>query len=362
MKKRWALLSGFLALLNLSFACTTFLLQHNGQLVFGRNYDWVTGSGMVCTNLRGLAKTSIKTTDGETISWVSKYGSISFNQYGKEFPTGGMNEKGLVVELMMLDGTQYPEPDTRPAVGGLQWIQYQLDNCSSVEELIATDKQLRIASKGTVPLHFLVADADGNAATIEFLNGKMTVHRGKDLPFPVLTNDRYDFALKTTGAATGRSESQPPFSRSSLQRFAKACDRLKKLDPKNNGESVIDYSFSILQDVAQGTHTKWSIVYDIARKKIYFKSLDAPEVKSIAFSSFDLDCTSGSKARDINQPGKGDVAESFVDFTPELNKEMVSRSFMESGSQIRISEARKQETWEYPGTVYCKKVAKSAQN
>ena len=66
--------------------------------------------------------------DGNTISWVSQYGSITFNQYGKEFPTGGMNEKGLVVELMWLDGTIYPQPDERPAIGVLQWIQYQLDN------------------------------------------------------------------------------------------------------------------------------------------------------------------------------------------------------------------------------------------
>jgi choloylglycine hydrolase len=38
----------------------------------------------------------METGDGKTISWISKYGSITFNQYGREFPTGGMNEKGLV--------------------------------------------------------------------------------------------------------------------------------------------------------------------------------------------------------------------------------------------------------------------------
>src|SRR6266487_5514864 len=116
-----------------SFACTTFCINKNGQIVFGRNYDWVTGAGIVYTNHRGLYKTSFKTDDGETISWVSKYGSITFNQYGKEFPTGGMNENGLVVELMWLDETRYPNRDSRPSVNVLQWIQYQLDHSATTE-------------------------------------------------------------------------------------------------------------------------------------------------------------------------------------------------------------------------------------
>src|SRR4030095_6709679 len=112
-----------------SSACTTFLLNKNGQLVFGRNYDWVTNAGIVCTNLRGLQKTSMKEEEGTPISWVSQYGSITFNQYGKEFPNGGMNEKGLVVEMMWLDGTKFPDPDNRSPLNVLQWIQYQLDRC-----------------------------------------------------------------------------------------------------------------------------------------------------------------------------------------------------------------------------------------
>src|SRR4030095_10240864 len=114
----------FLVLLSVStFACTTFCINKDGQIIFGRNYDWITGAGIVSTNLRGLFKTSMQNNDGGTISWVSKFGSITFNQYGKEFPTGGMNEQGLVVELMWLDGTRYPKKDERPSVGVLQWIQ-----------------------------------------------------------------------------------------------------------------------------------------------------------------------------------------------------------------------------------------------
>lgn len=83
----------------------------------GRNYDWVTETGMVNTNLRGVVKTSLDA--GKTIHWVSKYGSLIFNQYGKKFPAGGMNEKGLVVELVWLSKSQFPAPDERSALNVL---------------------------------------------------------------------------------------------------------------------------------------------------------------------------------------------------------------------------------------------------
>src|SRR5215204_1851506 len=207
-------------------ACTTFFINQNGKMVFGRNYDWVSGSGMVNTNLRGLAKTSFPMQEGKTISWVSKYGSITFNQYGKEFPTGGMNEKGLVVELMWLDETKYPSADKRPAIGVLQWIQYQLDNCATIDEVIATDKKLRISATGTTPLHYLVADANGNAATIEFLNGRMVVHKGNDLAFPVLTNNIYDESVKAHKNSSVNGNN-------SLERFSEACTMIQKLNSNN---------------------------------------------------------------------------------------------------------------------------------
>ena len=339
-----------------SSACTTFFINKNGQLVFGRNYDWITGNGMVCTNQRGLAKTSDKTSDGANISWVSKYGSITFNQYGKEFPTGGMNEKGLVVELMWLDGTQYPEADERPALGVLQWIQYQLDNCSSIDELIATDKKIRIASKGTTPLHYLAADAMGSVATIEFLDGKMVVHKGNDLPFPVLTNDSYASSLEQTKTAMASTNGNAiSFSNNSLDRFAKACNMVKQYQEATITTPVVDYSFTILDKVAQGSHTRWSIVYDISNKKIYFKTLDYTDIKNVSFSAFNFNCSLPSKAWDMNQDGKNDVTKLFGDFSLDLNNRMVNKSFDESKKEFTVSEENRKAHWQYPGHISCQK-------
>ena len=344
--------------ITVSFACTTFFINKNGQMVFGRNYDWVTGNGMVCTNQKGLLKTSSNSADGSTTSWISKYGSITFNQYGREFPTGGMNEKGLVVEMMWLDGTQYPATDTRPAMGELQWIQYQLDNCGTVDELIATDNKVRITSKGTAPLHFLVADATGNVATIEFLEGKMKVHKGSDLPFPVLTNDAYASSLEQTKTATTSAVGNAvSFTSNSIDRFAKACSMVKQFQQAPITTSAIDYSFSILDKVAQGSHTKWSIVYDISNKKIHFKTLGYAQVKTVAFASFDFKCPAISKTWDMNQAAAGPVDKLFLYFSMEMNSRLVNKSFDESSSQFTVSDEGRKETWQYPGTISCEKTA-----
>jgi len=344
---RKILLSAFI-LCNVSVlnACTTFFINRNGQMVFGRNYDWITDAGMVCTNLKGLSKTSMKTENGETISWVSKFGSITFNQYGKEFPTGGMNEKGLVVELMWLDETVYPAADNRPAIGVLQWIQYQLDNNSTIEEIIATDKKLRISPIGNTPLHYLVADANGNAATVEFLNGKMIVHKGNDLSLPVLTNNIYDESVKAYKSSSINGNN-------SLERFGQACSMIQKLNAGSITTPLIDYSFDILGEVAQGDFTKWSIVYDITNKTIQFRTNRFKQIKTFNFSAFDFNCTSTAKVWDMNQAGSGNINRLFENFTPAINKKIVETAAKDSESRVNIAQKNREALWQYSSGIKC---------
>ncbi|CAB1085378.1 hypothetical protein D1AOALGA4SA_12866 [Olavius algarvensis Delta 1 endosymbiont] len=137
--------------------CTTFCLDNGDRPIFGRNLDWLVGDGLVIINKRGVKKTA-KTDPFEQnnlLTWTSKYGSATFNQHGREFPLGGINETGLVVETMVLEDTEYPSPDSRPAVENSQWVQYQLDNFSSIEEVIVGQSQIRIRERAWPGLHFL---------------------------------------------------------------------------------------------------------------------------------------------------------------------------------------------------------------
>jgi penicillin V acylase-like amidase (Ntn superfamily) len=348
MKKILALLL-FCSYALYGFACTTFFLDDNGHYYFGRNYDWITGNGMVMTNVKGVRKISAVT--HSDVSWISQYGSISFNQYGKEFPTGGMNEKGLVVELMWLDQTKYPEADNRPAFDVLQWIQYQLDNCASIEEVVATDKKIRINAENNTPLHYLIADATGKAATIEFLDGKMVVHKGQDLSFPVLTNSIYSQSVQRTEKAVKNAENLN-FQDNSIQRFAQACSMISSF--KTSGAaSALDYSFSILHKVAQGDYTKWSIVYDLTEKKIHFITSKNKNRRTVSFSAFDLACPAPSLAADMNEMNAGNLTASFKKLSYEVNRSLVETSVQESRSILNIPSSAVDETAAFYNKVNC---------
>jgi penicillin V acylase-like amidase (Ntn superfamily) len=334
-----------------SFACTTFCISKNGQIVFGRNYDWVTGAGIVNTNQRGLFKTAVNTAHNASISWISKYGSITFNQYGKEFPTGGMNEKGLVVEMMWLDGTVYPGGDTRPSVGVLQWIQYQLDNAATIDEVIASDTKLRITRK-SLPLHYLVADAAGNVASIEFLEGVMVVHRNESLPFAVLTNDTYASSVETAKPLVGKAGVS--LENNSLDRFVKTCSMVKKFNETDMAVPVTDFAFTILDKVSQGSFTKWSIVYDISNKKILFKTEANKNIKTISFAAFDLACNTAYKMFNMNQDATGDVSSRFTTADKKLKAQVMAQVAVESSSRMVITKKEEEDLLSYEEGIICK--------
>ena len=329
-----------------AFACSTFLLAKNGQYVFGRNYDWVSGNGMVVVNARGVQKTSLVMEGEKAATWTAKCGSITFNQYGKDFPHGGINEKGLVVELMWLDGTAYPARDNRAAMNELQWIQYQLDNFATVDEVIASNKTIRISDKDAVPLHYLVADASGKAATIEFIAGQMVVHKGTDLRFPVLTNTPYAEALQQVTTKGNAS-----FDNNSVNRFATACRMVQGFQQTPSAAKPVDYAFTILDKIAQGSFTKWRIVYDITAREIHFST--GGQRKTIALKSFDFSCSGPTLFLNINSNNKGDVTAAFTPLTSAINKQVLQQSAEESRSSVTISEKNLTEAAAYYQKTKC---------
>ena len=157
-------------------ACTTFCLHKGPRALFGKNYDWSVPDGLLVVNKRGVEKTAPLPPPEHPARWVSKHGSVTFNQYGREFPSGGMNEAGLAIEIMWLDETRWPDPDGRPSLGSLEWIQYQLDNFSTVGEVAGHLQDLRVTSQAKV--HYLACDKSGACITVEFLDGKPVHHEG----------------------------------------------------------------------------------------------------------------------------------------------------------------------------------------
>lgn len=322
-----------LALLCLGFAvreaaaCTTFCLsQGEGQgreLVFGKNYDWSIGHGLLIANRRGVAKTALLEPSDRPVSWVSRYGSVTFNQYGRELPMGGMNEAGLVVEVMWLDDTVWPAPDKRPAIGGLEWIQYQLDRFERTADVVRAAGELRVISDAEI--HWLVCDATSDCATIESLKGEMVVHHGKDLPVPALTNHTYETSLEyLQRKQTAGQTTQGP---GSLDRFARAASLLSV--DKSARQPSVRRAFEILDSVAQGSYTQWSIVYDMRAKRVHFKTRTNPKVRWFDLRAFDFSCGAPTRVLDVDK-GEGDLTRLFTPYRVEDNRRLVERSFRDT--------------------------------
>jgi len=318
--------------------------------VFGRNYDWFLGDGLVIINKRGITKTA-RSGSQETpklLTWTSKYGSATFNQYGREFPMGGMNEAGLVVETMMLDETEYPLPDSRPAIEILQWIQYQLDNFSTVEEVIASDSQIRIRGSGAPGCHFLVCDRTGNSATIEFIGRKLVYHTKKRMPVKILTNSTYAESI----SFWKKDKLPQPDKHKSLERFIRAANMVKNYDSKTT-KIPIDYAFNILSNVANASFTQWSIVYDIADLSIYFRTLENQRVRYFSLKSFDFSCATPVKVLDVKSGLPGDITTKFIDYTYQINRNLIRDAFRETYFLRHIPDRDLDMRSRYPESTSC---------
>lgn len=289
--------------LNNAITCTTFVIKTKDDLVFGRNLDWVSDNGIIVANQRNVSKSSLVFPPEKPIKWTSKYGSITFNQFGKEFPYGGINEKGLVVEIMVAKA-QYEKKDERKAINELQWIQYQLDNFATIDEVLSSNKLLRI-SPVYQELHYFICDNSGRRAVIEYIDNKMVVYKDENLPIPVLENNVYNKSLNQ-------------FENQNKCRFTTAANMVKKYTNETK-ENVIAYSFEILKNVVLSG--EWSIVYDIKNMEIHFKTASDQAIKQINLKSFNFDCNSKTYIYDLKVKNSGNIDMKFIEFSTCINNE-----------------------------------------
>jgi penicillin V acylase-like amidase (Ntn superfamily) len=311
-------------------ACTTFCVRGPDGLVFGRNYDYFFGEALVLVNPRGVEKVSLM--ERAPARWTSKYGSVTFSMFGKDNPAGGVNERGLVIEVMELEDTRYPEPDSRPALRALEWIQYGLDNYASVEEALAGAKRVRIAQRA--PVHFLLADRGGDTAAVEFLSGRMMIRRGDGLPDRALSNSPYDDSREYAASQPSPPPSPkgegglPRGQLGSLERFTRAARAVKAFEASGTG-SAVERSFEILDEVAQQGHTQWQVVYDLARATIHFRTTNNRERRSIDYARLDYTCRASGAMLDVDT-GRGDVTAAFMPYAPEANERLMLATFARS--------------------------------
>ena len=325
------------AFISTSHACTRAVyLGKEGMIVTGRSMDWAED---MHSNLwifpRGLTR------DGglgdASHKWKSKYGSVITSVY-EGATSDGMNEKGLVANLLYLAESDYDLPnDTRPAIVISAWTQYVLDSFATVDEAVAELKQEKIrivpteapnGAKGTV--HLSLSDPTGDSAILEYIHGKLVIHHGRQ--HQVMTNSpifdeqialtKYWEEIGGTVMLPGTNRAADRFARASY--YINAC--YQSADPREAVASV----FSVMRNVSvpRGikknadtpniSSTLWRTVSDHKNRVYYFESTLSPSLVWVKLNQIDFQ--EGSGVRKLIMAGNpdlgGDQTTGFVKAEP----------------------------------------------
>lgn len=304
-----ALLSG-LAFSAIADACTRVVyLGEGNRTITARSMDWKSD---VQTNLwifpRGIER------HGEvgpnSIKWTSKYGSVIASGYDIA-TTDGLNEKGLMANVLWLVESKYPEfsEKSKPGLTMAAWAQYSLDNFATVEEAItALKKEPYTIVTAEVPgekrlatLHLSLSDASGDSAIIEYIDGKQVIHHSKK--YQVMTNSptfEHQLALNEYWEQIG-GETMLPGTNRAADRFVRASYYVNHIPQAASPEESIASMFGVIRNVSVPygistpdqpniSSTRWRTLADHKNQLYFFESALSPSIfwvdlKKVDFSS-----------------------------------------------------------------------------
>ena len=306
------LLAMVLELLPSAHGCTRVVYHGaNNEVITARSMDWKVDIG---TNLwvfpRGMHRNG--ETGQNSFEWTSKFGSVIASGYDIS-TTDGMNEKGLVVNLLWLAESQYPKFDrSKPGLALSLWAQYVLDNFATVNEAVdVLEKEPFVVATAQVPgedklanLHMSVSDASGDSAVVEYVNGKQVIHHGRQ--YQVMTNSpTYDqqLALVSYWREIGGTVMLPGTNRAA-DRFARASFYTNAIPKNEDPDMAVASVFSVIRnasvpfgittpDQPNISCTRWRTVADQARLIYFFESALTPNVFWVGLKNIDFSAETG---------------------------------------------------------------------
>ncbi|GAA2578983.1 carcinine hydrolase/isopenicillin-N N-acyltransferase family protein [Actinomadura fulvescens] len=236
-----------------AFACSLFLAGAGPRgPLFGRNFDWRPSPALLLTTRPSNAPTSLSLVD---ISYLGIDQEAAKRLMGDarlqrsllqavRIPFDGMNEHGLAVGMAAVATADPPKVPGRQAVGSARIQRLALDQARTVDEAVAVFRRYNVEFEpGEVPLHYLLADARGKAAAIEFVDGELKV-----IPSAGGWHDLVNFVLSTADERERRAD----------DRYRAIADRMRRTGGSLDPAGAMD----LLSEVAQG-HTRWSAVYEL---------------------------------------------------------------------------------------------------
>ncbi|WP_255493381.1 linear amide C-N hydrolase [Dysgonomonas sp. HDW5B] len=250
--------------------------------------------------------------NGETgrnsLKWTSKYGSVVTSAF-EIASTDGMNEKGLVANLLWLPESQYPVRDqSKPGLTISAWVQYMLDNFATVNEAVsfAQEDSFQVVSdkmpdgSRMATLHLSISDATGDNAIFEYIDGKLIIHHSMD--YKVMTNSpTYDkqLALNDYWKSIGGLTFLPGTNRAA-DRFARASFYVDVIPKTDNEKLAVASVFSVIRNVSvpygistpespEISSTQWRTVSDSKNLTYFFESSLTPNTFWVNLQDMNLE-------------------------------------------------------------------------
>ncbi len=328
-----------LGLNNAANSCTRVVYQGpNGTIITARSMDW---KDDIPANLwifpRGMNR------QGEvgpnSIKWKSKYGSVITSAWDNA-TTDGMNEKGLVANLLWLAESEYPKFNNEGNKKGLTiaaWGQYVLDNFATVNEAVdELQKETFVVVSGYISgttrytaIHLSISDATGDNAIFEYIGGKLVIHHNRS--YKVMTNSpvfEEQLALNKYWKGIPGTIMLPGTNRAA-DRFVRASYYIDVIPQTDDIRVALASVFSVIRNcsVPYGIGTKeepnisstrWRSVSDQKNLVYYFETTLTPNIFWINFNQLNFSEMGSVKklSAENHEIYEGNASNSFIDAVP----------------------------------------------
>jgi len=322
-----------------SEACTRAVYKGpNNTVLTGRSMDfsmeipanhWVFPRGMKRNGEVGK----------NSIEWVSKYGSLAVSSWDIS-TTDGMNEKGLVANMLWLVESEYPafeKEGDKPGMAISLWAQYALDNFATVAEAVAEfGKESFAVVSDFIPgtdkfttVHLSLSDASGDNAILEYIKGKLVIHH--DTSYTIMTNDPpYEQQLAIASYWQNiPGKSFLPGSVSASDRFVRASFFINAVPQTDNTRVAVASVFSVIRNVSvpygfeiEGfpnlSTTRWRMVADQKNLVYYFETALTPNTFWVDLKKIDFSEKANVKKLDLadNKTYSGETSGEFKNSKP----------------------------------------------
>ena len=162
--------------------CTAFVTRNErGEIIYGRNFDFTYAPSLQVFTDPENGYASVSTVNLSFAGYDENHlpNGISADSFltlaAPYLPFDGMNEKGVAIALLAVPQADAPNDPDKITLNTTTAIRLVLDKAASVDEAIRLLQGYNIYFSGGIDCHYLIADAAGESAIVEYYDGAVRV-------------------------------------------------------------------------------------------------------------------------------------------------------------------------------------------